>query len=250
MLKQTITFRDFNGVERTEDLYFNLTEWELTDIQADSEHGIQKDMQDAIAAKDLRKLLDFIKMLVHAAYGERDRDGIHFNKSPEITERFINSAMYSPLLLSLFEDEGKRTEAFITGLMPADLVQRAIAATQGRQPQDFLKKAQPESAFGIKETPVIGTPSPSIAEVDLPTRNAFEQNVASAPAPEDIVPNPPVSPPAPVQLGRVEEAQIGGRLPDAFRVQETPLDPTGAPVTDDEAAAWADFQRRRAAGEL
>lgn len=249
MLKQTIKFRDFNGVERTEDLYFNLTEWELTDMQADSEHGIQKDMQDAIAAKDLRLLLDFVKMLVHAAYGERDRDGIHFNKSPEITQRFINSAMYSPLLLSLFEEEGKRTEAFITGLMPADLVQRAINATQGNrpQPQDFLKS---DSAFGIKETPTIdetlfSAPS-EVAEVDLPGRNAFERNFASAPAPEEIVPNPPVSPPAPVQLGRVEEAHPM----ESFRVKETPLDPTGAPVSDADADAWAEFQRRRAAGEL
>lgn len=181
MLKQTITFEDFNGNERELDLYFNLTEAELVDMQADSEEGIQKDMMDAVAAKDMRRLLDFVKMLVHRAYGERDKDGIHFHKSPEITAAFVNSAMYSPLLLSLFQDEGARTEAFITGLMPADLVQKAIDQSQGlgnqpapqtgpgssfRRPQDHLPKQESESTPKLNEAPAIGRPSsPAVATV-------------------------------------------------------------------------------------
>lgn len=135
MLKQTIKFKDFNNEEKEKDLYFNLTEFELVDIQADSEFGIQHDMQEAVMNKDMRALLDFIKMLVHKSYGERSADGIHFHKSPEITERFVNSAMYSPLLLSLFEEEGARSTAFVTGLMPADLIKRAEELARGKATQ-------------------------------------------------------------------------------------------------------------------
>ena len=33
MLKKTITYTDYNGVDRTEDFYFNLTEAELLDME-------------------------------------------------------------------------------------------------------------------------------------------------------------------------------------------------------------------------
>lgn len=142
MLKQTIKFKDFNGADREETLWFNLNEAELVTMQAASKNGLEKDLDDIIKTKDVKKLLDFIKMLVHEAYGERDRDGIHFHKSPEITQNFINSAMYSPLLMSLFQDEGERSAAFITGLMPPDLVQRATEQARGGASG---AQAQPES---------------------------------------------------------------------------------------------------------
>src|SRR5690606_19443202 len=131
MLKQSITYTDFNGTERTEDLYFNLTEAELIDIQVNSQNGIEKDLQDAIDGRDIREILAFIKMLVHKSYGVKSEDGRHFRKSEAITEDFVNSALYSDLLLELFKDEGEKGVKFITGLMPKDLIQRATTAMKG-----------------------------------------------------------------------------------------------------------------------
>lgn len=230
MLKQDIKFKDFDGNERDQTLYFNLTEAELVDMQVDSEEGIQKDMQDAIASKDMRRLLDFVKMLVHRAYGERDRDGIHFHKSPEITNAFINSAMYSPLLLSLFQDEGARTSAFITGLMPADLVQRAIAQSQGQgnqaaptrpglQPQDFLPKQRDsfgQEQPGVNEAPVIG-------------RTDFHEMATPQVQPEDLTEGSIFA----------SSESVQADVPQPFRVREEPMDPE-----------YAEFLRRKAAGEL
>ena len=36
MLKKTITYTDYNGVERTEDFYFNLTRAELMEMHSSS----------------------------------------------------------------------------------------------------------------------------------------------------------------------------------------------------------------------
>ena len=206
MLKQTINFKDFNGIDREETLYFNLTEAELVEMQADSEEGIQKDMMDAVKAKDMRKLLDFVKMLVHGAYGERDKDGIHFHKSPEITARFVNSAMYSPLLLSLFQEEGARAEKFITGLMPADLVQRAINQSQGGGEQSAPEQSYAPSAretFDRRRAEAEAAQQPHYNEA--PPVGVTQ----SAPSTQDA---------APVQLGQTEGA------PKGFRVKETPMD--------------------------
>lgn len=178
MLKQTITFLDLNGEERTETLYFNFSEAELVGIQAASEEGIQKEMEDAVKSKDMQKLLDFIKMLVEKSYGEPDKDGIHFNKSKKIRNKFVNSAMYSPLLLSLFQDEGARAEKFITGLMPADLVKRALSQVEGK---------------GTQSAPV----DPSVPQVALSAREQFEKRSAERRANEAApigLPEPTVTP--------------------------------------------------------
>lgn len=133
MLKQTVTYTDFNNNERTEDLYFNLTEAELIQLQVDSPHGIEKELQDAIDGKDIREILAFIKMLIHKAYGIKSEDGRYFHKSEEITQNFVNSAMYNDLLLSLFENEGQRGIKFINDLMPANLIKSAQKSMGGEK---------------------------------------------------------------------------------------------------------------------
>ncbi len=241
MLKQTVNYTDFNGTKRTEEIYFNLTEAELVDIQVDSKEGIQKDLQDAIADKDIRKLLDFIKLLVHKAYGVKSEDGRHFRKSKELTDDFINSALYSDLLLHLFEEEGARAEKFITGLMPKELLARAIAKSQG----------QSEAVVD----PGTGEPYKMGAR-ELNARHIAEQNMPSAtfeePAP---IGTPAVQPLATAFSGiNGAEAEIpwateapAEAVAQPFRVRETPMDTPAHPLvatqTDDipdraEFEAW------------
>ncbi|WMI34479.1 hypothetical protein SEA_DAMASCUS_42 [Microbacterium phage Damascus] len=222
MLKKTITFKGFDDEERTLDLYFNLTKTELVDWSADSEEGIQAEMQEAIRTKDQRKLLDFVKELVFRSYGIRDKDGIHFDKSPEISRRFENSAMYDPLLLELFADEGNATSAFINGLMPADLVAAAMkdANIPNAEEQERLRAGVQPSA-----------------------RERFAQTQEDVPAPAAPIPasSVPVQEAPRVEVVPTQPAQAE-ETHRPFRVVETPM--------DDEAAQWAEFKRRQAAGEL
>lgn len=256
MLKQTIQFKDFNNKDQERDLYFNLTEAELVDMQADSPEGIQVDMMRAVQEKDMRKLLDFVKMLVHRSYGERDADGIHFHKSPQITANFVNSAMYSPLLLSLFEDEGARTEAFITGLMPADLVAAAIAKSRGEgktprpQAMDHLQKAHSTESGPNEATPIR-------------PRSLFENNVEDQGTPA-WVPSSLDDVPAnaqPLQVDRLEDGPRVEAEPEVpvqfeepsssvFRVSETPMPASPAEAKSQDQLDFEEFKRRRDAGEL
>lgn len=246
MLKQPISFTDFNGETREEDIYFNLTEAELVDWQADSEEGLQKEMMDAVKSKDMRKLLDFIKTLVFKAYGERDKDGIHFNKSPEISQRFVNSAMYSPLLMALFADEGTTTTAFVNGLMPPDLVKKAmeqgnIPGSEDIQVPDLKPSARElfaQASNSLQETSGVNSAAP-IGGSPMPAAP-----VQSTPSTQDA---------APVQVGQVSEAPAQD-APHPFRVEETPMDEGAAEALrlqkEAEDAEYAEWRRRRAAGEL
>ena len=131
MLKQDIKFTDYNNNERTITEYFHLNEAEIVELQAKSVNGIQAEMQDAILSNDAGRVLDFIKMLVHKSYGKKSLDGLNFEKSPEILQKFITSAYYSDFLLGLIEDNGLKGQEFVQGIMPAKLVERALAQVQG-----------------------------------------------------------------------------------------------------------------------
>lgn len=225
MLKQTINYTDFNGVERTEDLYFNLTEFELVDIQTSSERGIQAEMEDAVKANDLRRLLDFIKMLIHKSYGVKSADGRHFEKSPEILNHFVNSAYYSDLLLNLFQDEGARAIQFITGLMPKDLIERAAAKSQGQTgvPSTYAPSARERNAQFVAGQNI---PQPTFEEAPPIGKTGDLQFQAPPAFPTTRPPHESQAAPAqPVQSPpSVQDAPPVPASSQPFRVKETPLD--------------------------
>jgi len=258
MLKQNITYTDFNGTKRTEDLYFNLSEFELVELQAGSEKGIQADLQEAINNKDIRALLAFIKMLVNKAYGIKSEDGRHFDKSEEITRRFENSALYSDLLLHLFEDEGARAEKFITGLMPKDLIERATARTQAQsaEAQGYLPDARelaarhraqqniPEPTF--QEAPAIGDTTALQFQAPAPT-----QTPATLPEqfqPAQVPPHQQNVQPDPATVdARVESPNLDVTENRPFRVKETPIEtPSGGAIGPQDFSEQAEFEAWRA----
>lgn len=83
MLKKTITYKDYNGVERTEDFWFNLNETEITEMELGVHGGYTAMVNKIIATKDFPTLIKIFKDLVLAAYGEKSADGRMFTKRIE-----------------------------------------------------------------------------------------------------------------------------------------------------------------------
>ena len=44
MLKKTITYNDYNGVERTEDFYFNLSKAEILEMEMGTSGGLAENL--------------------------------------------------------------------------------------------------------------------------------------------------------------------------------------------------------------
>lgn len=126
MLKKTITYTDYNGNERTEDFYFNLSKIELMKLEASIKGGMQKMMDDIAKANDNFRVIEVFEKLIKLAYGVKDEDGKHFRKSKEATEEFVQSEAYSVLLFELLSDADKSAE-FFRGVVPADLMAQAEA---------------------------------------------------------------------------------------------------------------------------
>lgn len=120
MIKKTITFEDYNGNQRTEDAYFNLTKTELVRMDVANVGGLHEYMQNAIDKKDAKSILEVFEMFVSKSYGIKTEDGLSFMKNPELTEKFMNSAAYDALLMELITNQDK-AEAFLKGIVPKDL---------------------------------------------------------------------------------------------------------------------------------
>lgn len=127
MLKKTITYTDYNGVERTEPFYFNLTKAELMEMEMSTAGGLVEMMTAVVNAKDAAAIVKIFKDLVLKAYGEKSADGKRFMKSDEIRASFEQTEAYSILFMELATDD-KAAADFINGIVPADMAKSLPAA--------------------------------------------------------------------------------------------------------------------------
>lgn len=117
MLKKTITYEDYNGNTRTEDLYFNLSKAEATKLEVSDPKGFSTYLQTIVAEDDRMRIFDVFTNLIKLAYGEKSEDGRRFIKSEQMSEEFVQTAAYDALFDELTSNE-KAVEAFVTGIMP------------------------------------------------------------------------------------------------------------------------------------
>lgn len=119
MIKRTFTYEDYNGVERTEDFYFNLTKAEVLEMEMSTSGGMSEMMKRIVDAKDTPSIIKVFKDLILRAYGEKSDDGRRFIKNDDIREAFSQTEAYSMLFMELATDENKAAE-FVNGIIPAE----------------------------------------------------------------------------------------------------------------------------------
>lgn len=117
MLKKTITYTDYNGIERTEDYYFNLTKAELAEMELSTTGGFGEMIKKIVAAKDMPSIIRVFKQLVLDSYGIKSDDGRRFIKSEEIRTAFSQTEAYSTIFMELASDD-KAAADFVNGIMP------------------------------------------------------------------------------------------------------------------------------------
>ena len=127
MLKKTITYSDYNGLERTENFYFNLTETEIMEMEVGTVGGLAEMITKIVEAKEAPAIMKVFKDLILKAYGEKSLDGKRFEKkNGALAEAFAETEAFSILFMELVTDAEKAAE-FINGIVPANLSQKANA---------------------------------------------------------------------------------------------------------------------------
>lgn len=120
MFKKTITCKDFNDVDITQDYYFHFTEAELTEMNLSHEGGMEAYIQRIINTRNTPELIKLFKDLVLKAYGVKSDDGTMFMKNDEIRAKFAATNAYSTLFMELVNDD-KAAAEFIKQCLPRDI---------------------------------------------------------------------------------------------------------------------------------
>ena len=132
MLKKVLTYTDFDGEERTEEFYFNLTKAELVKMRYSAAGGMEKRLQRIVNEKDPHKIIEVIEDFIKASYGVKSDDGKRFIKSEKLYEDFKSTEAYSDLLIQLMTDENAAA-AFVNGIVPPDVAKAAAEESAKRE---------------------------------------------------------------------------------------------------------------------
>lgn len=127
MFKKTITYEDFDGNQRTEDYYFNLTKAEVTEMEMSFNGGLSQLLEKIIQEKDQKQIIEYFKKIVLDSYGVKSLDGRQFIKNNAIREEFASTMAYSEIFMELATNADSAS-AFVNGIMPAGSFDKEAAA--------------------------------------------------------------------------------------------------------------------------
>lgn len=124
MYKKTITYTDYDGNERKEDFWFNLTKAELTKMNLSEVGGMKARLERIIATMDIPQISKVFEDIIHRSYGVKSPDGRQFIKNEELVTAFEQTEAYSQLFMEITTDANAAAE-FAAGILPADLADAA-----------------------------------------------------------------------------------------------------------------------------
>lgn len=125
MFKKEITYSDYNGEERTESFYFNLSKAELMEMNFSVDGGLQQRIEKIIAARDTVQISELFKKIIKDSYGRPSDDGKGFIKKVQdkygnpyrLFDDFEQTEAYSELYMELVSDD-KAASEFINSILP------------------------------------------------------------------------------------------------------------------------------------
>jgi hypothetical protein len=154
LIKQTLTYKDLDGNDITEDFYFNLSVPEAVKLDGSfGEGGMEKKILELVTQKNGAEVISFFELVLTKSIGRRSEDNKRFVKKQDIIDEFTQSNAYEAFLIELLTDTQKSID-FINGVMPAnieELAAKVAAAQQAQQEQQTSDVPLPEVPAWIAE---------------------------------------------------------------------------------------------------
>jgi hypothetical protein len=157
VLKKTVTYKDFNDEEVTEDLYFHFSKAELVELEMREKGGLSNALQRIIDAEDGKSIMAEMKNIIVSAYGKRSGDGRRFIKNDQLREEFLSSEAYSTFFMELLTD-ATAASAFVNGVIPPDLAADAAKMVLANQERDSANKAKTDESTGQPQLSAVPQP--------------------------------------------------------------------------------------------
>lgn len=117
MLVKKVTYTDYKGVKREEELYFNLSKAEIAEMELSHDGGFSEYIKKIVAAQSGKDIIALFKDLIIKSYGVISDDGKRFIKNDKLREEFVQTEAYSDLFMELASD-ADAASAFVNGIIP------------------------------------------------------------------------------------------------------------------------------------
>ena len=117
MFKYERKYTDYNGQDRSDMLYFNLSQAELMEMELSTQAGVEEMIRVMIATNDNAKIVALFKDLILKSYGIKSEDGRRFIKSKDLRDSFEQSAAYSQFFMAMLANEDGLQTKFINGVV-------------------------------------------------------------------------------------------------------------------------------------
>ena len=136
MIKQHVSYEDYEGNQIEKDLWFHLNKSDLAKMSLGFEGGLIDGLTELQEKGDKKAVAEFIDNLLINAYGVRKPGSDVFLKTPEIQQEFQYSLAHDEILMMLLGGEDDEIINFIVGIMPgmkAEDRTRVIAEVKAAQ---------------------------------------------------------------------------------------------------------------------
>ena len=123
MYKKTIKYTDYNGNEREEDFYFNISNAELVEMEVSEAEGLAEKFRKIIASNNGALIMKTFKDFILKSYGIKSPDGRNFDKSDEIARSFEHTEAYNVFFYEICTNAGEAAK-FVNAVLPLTDEQR------------------------------------------------------------------------------------------------------------------------------
>lgn len=135
MYERKVRFKDFNGNDHVETLYFHLFGPDIAELGFDPvfrfkfKRGFGAYIDEIGRSGGQAKIFALYKLLVVSSYGRRSEDGDRIFKKTEFTTDFLSSQPYEEFIAWLLNDT-KNAEEFWNGIVPEWLAKRFVSTNR------------------------------------------------------------------------------------------------------------------------
>ena len=149
MIKQHVSYEDYDGNKVEKNLWFHLNKSDLAKMSLGFDNGLIEGLTELQQKGDKKAVAEFIDNLLVNAYGVRKPGSDVFLKTSEIKEDFQYSLAHDEILMMLLGGEDDEIINFIVGIMPGMSAEdRANVIEQVKNAQEAKKL--PESTGASK----------------------------------------------------------------------------------------------------
>jgi len=136
MLEKKIKYTDYNGNQREETFYFNISKAEMMRMQMGHTGGYDEYLKRIVNGKDSVSIYKAFEDIIKLSYGVKTEDGRSFVKTKEATDLFLQSEAYSELIMEFFTNTQSAID-FVKNVMPKEAVE---AAEKDKAFEDIVKQ--------------------------------------------------------------------------------------------------------------